>query len=720
MTNKSRRHLRLLCLAGTMLSCGMATPAIAQTATALPDVDVHSDEAVPGAPANAVTVTKQDLERHEAQSSDLADILTRLPGVSAYGAGGFSSLPSIRGLDNQRVGILVDGVPIDYACPNNMNPPLSYTDPQTVGSVSVVTGVSPVSLGGDTIGGSILVQTAPPKFAKPGETLFTGRVSDYYRSNGDAFGGAISATVASNNLSLTYNGSFAKAQDYDGGGHDGKVRSTEYEKTDHSLNLAAQTSAGLFQLSGGIQYAPYEGFPNQYMDMTKNTSWFVNGRYQGYFGWGNVDFAAHYRHTSHEMNFLADKGGTADGGMPMDTRDHGAGYTLKVSLPISSRDTINLGSEFQHQWLNDWWPPVAGSMMMGPDAFVNINRAHRNRLGTYAEWQADWSSRLTTTVGVRNDQVWMNTGAVQPYGTGMMQMDDNMAAAAFNAVGHRRHDSNWSGSAIAHYQATPGIALDIGYAHKVRSPTIYERYTWGRGAMASQMIGWFGDGNGYVGNLDLKPERADTISGAVTFSGADKGAWSVKIAPYLTHVSNYIDVIKLGDIADMMGMPSGFSLLQFANREARFYGVDASGDVRLWRGASGATASLTASASWLHGENLADHDPLYHQMPFNGTVAFQYQGKPWDARLELQAVADKTRVDPRRVEPKTDGYTLVNVGGGYTWRGIRLGVDVSNLFGTAYDLPLGGLSLGDYGATDVLRPASGRGRSVSVELSASF
>ena len=26
------------------------------------------------------------------------------------------------------------------------------------------------------------------------------------------------------------------------------------------------------------------------------------------------------------------------------------------------------------------------------------------------------------------------------------------------------------------------------------------------------MIGWFGDGNGYVGNLNLKPETAHTIS----------------------------------------------------------------------------------------------------------------------------------------------------------------------------------------------------------------
>lgn len=36
----------------------------------------------------------------------------------------------------------------------------------------------------------------------------------------------------------------------------------------------------------------------------------------------------------------------------------------------------------------------------------------------------------------------MNTGTVAPYGTGMMQMADVMAAAAFNAADRKRHDSN--------------------------------------------------------------------------------------------------------------------------------------------------------------------------------------------------------------------------------------------------------------------------------------
>jgi iron complex outermembrane receptor protein len=41
--------------------------------------------------------------------------------------------------------------------------------------------------------------------------------------------------------------------------------------------------------------------------------------------------------------------------------------------------------------MNDWWPPVAGSMMMGPDTFLNINNGERTRIGGFGEWEARWS-----------------------------------------------------------------------------------------------------------------------------------------------------------------------------------------------------------------------------------------------------------------------------------------------------------------------------------------
>ncbi len=699
----------------------LALPAItqAQETNTLPDVDVDTS-AQARARVTTERISRPAIRTLQSGSSDTAKLLQSVPGVSGYGAGGFSTLPVIRGLEAQRLGITVDGVSIASACPNDMNPPLSYTDPQTVRSVDVVTGVSPVSFGGDSIGGIIAVETAPPVFAEQGQTLLKGEASAFYRSNGDGFGGAMTITAASERLSLTYNGSYTQADNFDGGGSLGLVRSTEYAKTDHSLNLAAQTGIGLFELKGGYHFSPYEGFPNQYMDMTSNTSWFLNGHYAGTFDWGDLDIRAHYRDTDHEMNFLADKGGTAGGGMPMNTEVHTAGYAIKADIPLGALGTLRIGNEFQHQWLNDYWPPVAGSMMMGPNAYININGAKRDRLGSFIEWEKRWENGLNMIVGIRNDQIWMNTGDVAPYGTGMMQMADMMAAAAFNAAGHRRHDSNWGGSLLLRYALSDGATLELGYARKARSPNIYERYTWGRGAMSSSMTGWFGDGNAYVGNLALKPEKADTLSAALSLNGGGKEGWSLKIAPYYTYAHDYIDVVKVQDLTDMMGMPSGFVQLQFANQNAEIYGIDLSGEAPLWSDSRLGTARLTARASWLHGRNRTDGAPLYHQMPFNAALGVEHRLGGLETRINLSWVADKDRVDPTRNEPHTGSYALLDAQITYSWKAYRLSVGADNLLDKAYYAPLGGMSLGDYGMTGILRPVPGRGRSINIGLGVAF
>src|SRR3546814_16841413 len=135
-------------------------------------------------------------------------------------------------------------------------------------------------------------------------------------------------------------------------------------------------------------------------------------------------------------------------------------------------------------------------MMMGPNTYINVNGAKRDRLGTFAEWEAKWTPQLTTLVGVRNDQVWMNTGEVQPYSTSMMNMADAMAATAFNAADRKRHDSNWSATALVRYELSEQATLELGYARKNRTPPVYEHYPWGHGTMSTRTIGCFCGGTG--------------------------------------------------------------------------------------------------------------------------------------------------------------------------------------------------------------------------------
>src|SRR3546814_16319798 len=102
-------------------------------------------------------------------------------------------------------------------------------------------------------------------------------------------------------------------------------------------------------------------------------------------------------------------------------------------------------------------------MMMGPNTYINVNGAKRDRLGTFAEWEAKWTPQLTTLVGVRNDPVWMHNGEVQPYSTSMMNMAAAMAATEFNAADRKRHDRNWSATALVRFAPDDKAKSDCGY-----------------------------------------------------------------------------------------------------------------------------------------------------------------------------------------------------------------------------------------------------------------
>jgi iron complex outermembrane receptor protein len=62
--------------------------------------------------------------------------------------------------------------------------------------------------------------------------------------------------------------------------------------------------------------------------------------------------------------------------------------------------------------------------------------------------------------------------------------------------------------------------------------------------MSVDMNGWFGDLNGYIGNLNLRPEIGNTVSISADWHDAANNRWGLKITPYFTYVQDYIDVYR--------------------------------------------------------------------------------------------------------------------------------------------------------------------------------
>jgi iron complex outermembrane receptor protein len=710
-------------------AAAQSTPPSASSGTPLMTVVVvgtpESDAIDPG----SITLDAATLLPMHASTSDAASLLRDVPGVSFYGAGGVSSLPVIHGLADDRLRTKVDGMDLISACGNHMNPPLSYIDPTQVGSATVFAGLAPVSSGGDSIGGTILVESSAPAFAKPGEgLLLKGEAGAFYRSNGNAMGANLSATAAGEKLSVTYSGSTAQSDNYTAGDDfkpagpafiktmqslyestnwlDGdEVGSTQYKSTNQSLGFALRHDNHLVDLKLGYQHIPYQGYPNQRMDMTDNTSSQVNLRYTGEYDWGQLEARVYHEHTEHEMNFLEDKAfwymGNAPG-MPMNTEGKNTGAVVKGDITLSARDLVRVGGELQQYRLDDWWPP-SGTGGMSPETFLNINDGERDRYAAFAEWEAQWNPQWLSLVGLRHETVKMDTGEVRGYNTSGTYLGD---ADAFNASDRSMTDYNWDLTALARYSPDKTQIIEFGYARKTRSPNLYERYTWSTGGMAMFMINMAGDGNGYVGNLDLEPEVAHTLSATFDWHDARQQDWGLKVTPYYTYVDDYINARRCttGDTLATSGTfcnaanltaTDKFVFLKFVNQDAHLYGLDVSGHLPLARNTGFGSFTANGVLSYVRGKTTSGTDDnLYNIMPLNARLSVTQRLRGWTNLAEVHLVDAKSDVSAIRNEIETPGYALLNLRSSYAWKKARLDVGIDNVFDRLYYYPLGGAYVG--------------------------
>ena len=239
---KHKKSLLSIILAPCLLSVASSV-ALAEDLT-LPSVEIRAEKL-------------QENSASSLNASDTASLLKDEPGGSLYRAGGVSSLPAIHGLADDRIRIKVDGMDLIASCPNHMNPPLSYIDPTNIGNIKVYAGITPVSVGGDSIGGTIVADTQAPQFAATSDApLLKGEIGAFYRSNNDARGGNLAASFATENISVNYAGAISKANNYTAGsnfknsrvtgriGHTlglDEVGSTGYETQNHTLGFAAKS-----------------------------------------------------------------------------------------------------------------------------------------------------------------------------------------------------------------------------------------------------------------------------------------------------------------------------------------------------------------------------------------------------------------------------------------------------------------------------------------------
>jgi len=343
----------------------------------------------------------------------MADKMRR-DGVNFYHSGGIAALPVINGLNDDRIRVTLDGASVTAACANHMNPVLSYVDFNAIASVAVIAGITPVSVGGDSIAGTITLQSAPFRFVEqPGDARVEGRLNYDYNSNGGRQRTSVQAGLRQENFSLHYNGFTEQSDSYEDGNGD-LVLDTLYRAENHTVTAAWRGEKQQLSVKYAHQEVPYQGFPNQYMDMVANDSNSLNINHEREFSWGTLHSQAAWQKVNHEMGFFTpEKTGT----MPMITQGTDINYSFRADINLAASHVLSFGHEMYRFTLDDYWPAVPGSMMMGPQDFVNIADGKRDRIALFAESDYQFNERFSLVSGMRVESVTTNAGEVQAYNT---------------------------------------------------------------------------------------------------------------------------------------------------------------------------------------------------------------------------------------------------------------------------------------------------------------
>ena len=247
----------------------------------LREIYVITDVVTPGEITSGESVSSSKINQQFKQ--DTSSLLEYFTGIDNAANGSVSSIPYMHGLNDDRIRISVDGVDLNSACTSHTDTDLSFIDINDVDYIKVFAGITPVSMGGDSIAGSIKIKTKNPTFSQDDQLIYSTKLKSFYKSNNDEQGVHFKSSVASSNAYLKYSGSYSQSNNYSSandfkganyggtsdksGIRDDEIASSGYRMENHQLSYGYQINNHLLEIKFDYQSIPYQGFMNQRMDV---------------------------------------------------------------------------------------------------------------------------------------------------------------------------------------------------------------------------------------------------------------------------------------------------------------------------------------------------------------------------------------------------------------------------------------------------------------------
>ena len=588
--------------------------------------------------------------------------ISDLPGVAMRGNGSAPSRPILRGLGDNEVLVLENGLRMgDIATydPAHATP----IDALSIAQIDVVRGPASVLYGPNTIGG--LVNVITTLVPTPSDRQMSGVVALDGNSGSEGYSAYADNVVTMGRSAFHLGG---------GGVNSAATRIPSGSYTDPASGVA-------FNL---------DEIPQSF---DRNSQEMAGYSYQGNTGM----IGAGFRH--YHMNY----------GIPGVPPNPGFDSVPPSTSRIAQdRNTVELrgllntgGALFERLRLNASYNDYGHSEFPTAEDSTGVsdpqaNHFHKREFNGVLQFDQRPAGRLSGTVGLWTDVQDLVISGDQPLGpnsrtTGLAgyayeeyatgadtrleggvrfdynkiqtRPDPTSTDSVFRALNESRLSNAVTASLGIIHRLSSRVTASMSAARSFRAPTVQELFANGLDAPS---------GTYTVGTATLGPEHGYGVDASLKgeFSGA-----TVELSPYVNYVNGYIYGFLRGDTIQ------GFPVRQFGTTNARLWGFEASATV-----AASRWIVLQGSADYVNAEDTKAGAPLPFTPPLRGMLRATWEGRKGWGLVEWRMAASQTRLGDG--DTPTDGYTIMDLGLGIRFGNgaamSELGLHCDNVFNTVY------------------------------------
>jgi iron complex outermembrane receptor protein len=608
--------------------------------SAIPLAEIVVSAAPTARPADELYQPAASRSRVEFENSagmSFAEKISDLPGVTVRGNGSAPSRPILRGLGDNEVLVLQNGLRMgDIATydPAHATP----IDAMSVEQVDVVRGPATILYGPSTIGGLVNVFTnlVPAVAGRP----LSGTASIESNSVSGEYAGYVNTVFSSGHSAFRVSAGGLHAGDtrIPAGSYTDPGSGTAFaldhlpQTFDHriegGLGYAYRGDFGMIGI-GGNHYEMNYGIPGvppnaDWLNVPPTTSRISQQRntveFRSLFnsgGWvRRVKLDASYNDYAHsEFPTAQDSSGVSD-----PQANHFHKRELNAVLQLQQRERGRLSGALG-LWTDIQDLTIDGDQPLGPNSVTTGLAAY-----AYEEFLVARDTRLQA--GLRYDYNRIQTNP-----------NPQSADPVFQTLNVSRLSNAVTASLGAIQRFSPRITGSLSLARSFRAPTVQELFANGLDAAS---------GTYSIGDATLGPENGFGIDASLK---GDLGGASFEVSPYLNYIAHYIYGFLRGDTIQ------NFPVRQFAAARARLAGFEASLTI-----SPAPHLVLRGSADYVNAQDTQRDVPLPFIPPLRGLVRATYQDQTYMGMVEWRMAARQDRLGDG--DTPTGGYGVMNLGVG--------------------------------------------------------